>query len=380
MATLNYVTACSSDDDSIINSEPVVVDESDAVDITEEYEYVDCTLEATNTYSLDLGNVLHPAEGTWIPVTTAGASSTPMVVGSALSVASGELMEVVPEPVGTGQNVVIYDVRCSDSVYAWVELDIITRDWSLYASAFSAGSLTGETTLLWEDDSDWDPAPFAVAGNRVIWQVQPSTSGSKTTEYSHCYVWKSGSTDATAVIESPGRFATKPTLSGDYIVLAPRVREDEGTYYGVTAYTLDDDLSTIAARLVMPKSVKPFRASYIGDRFLISVEASYSSSDLLSQMGTYLGTEDLGFIEIPYEPSEGGCGKDGLYLIKRNSSYYVINTEEQTYSTLYSTDRCIDYGEYPARVGETNDFVTFATVKDASSGYPTSVIVRTFTL
>jgi hypothetical protein len=40
----------------------------------------------------------------------------------------------------------------------------------------------------------------------------------------------------------------------------------------------------------------------------------------------------------------------------------------------------VDYGEYPARVGESSDFVTFATVKDEASGYPYSVMVRTFNL
>ena len=43
-------------------------------------------------------------------------------------------------------------------------------------------------------------------------------------------------------------------------------------------------------------------------------------------------------------------------------------------------DRAVDYGEYPARCGECDLFVTFATVKDADTGYPASVTVRTFRL
>ena len=40
----------------------------------------------------------------------------------------------------------------------------------------------------------------------------------------------------------------------------------------------------------------------------------------------------------------------------------------------------VDYGEFPARVGSCELFVTFSTVKDPSTGYPASVSVRTFRL
>ena len=140
--------------------------------------------------------------------------------------------------------------RCWSSA-SWLELDLVTRDWWLYASSFSDGALTGETKTLWQGTSDYDPAPFACSGTKVVWQVQPSTSGAKTAEKSYCYVWTSGAGDATAAVESPGRFATKPSVSNGYVVVSPRVHADEGTYYGITAYTLDDDLATRVAQLVM---------------------------------------------------------------------------------------------------------------------------------
>ncbi len=48
------------------------------------------------------------------------------------------------------------------------------------------------------------------------------------------------------------------------------------------------------------------------------------------------------------------------------------------YAVLLATDRSVDYGEYPACSGTTSTFVTYATVKDSSTGYPKSVTVRTF--
>lgn len=378
-AAVSVLSGCShaSDEEA---SDPVVVGEDSAEDILSTFEEVECTLVVENAWELPLGNVLHPADGTWIPVTTAGSSATPMVKASVLSLASGQLAEVVSAPFQEGATKVIYDARCSDYVYAWVELDLATRDWALYAAPFSAGALSGDVRTLWEADANYDPAPFAVSERSVIWQVQPSTSGSKTTESSRCYLWHSGDSEAQAVVESSGRFATSPTISGDAVVLTPRVRADEGVYYGVTAYSLSDDLATRLDQLVMPQSVRPFRATRVGERFLVSVEASYGSGGLLGQMGTYIGTADSGFFRLNREPSEGGCGNGDVVVIKGTASYFVIDLANRQYSTLLATDRSVDYGEYPARAGNCDLFVSFSTVKDADSGYPASVSVRTFRL
>lgn len=380
-AAVSILPGCSSEEDEE-DEEPTVVDEDSAESVLDSFEASsDLAPEVESTWTLPLGSVLHPAEGSWIPVTSAGSSASPMVRGAALSLDSGQLYEVVSAPLGQASTTVIYDVRCSDEVYAWVELDMVSRDWALYAAEFSEGQLTGDTKTLWEGTSDYDPAPFDVTGSSVIWQVQPSTSGSKTTESSYCYLWHAGDSAAKAVVESPGRFATRPTISGDVVVLVPRVtREESGTYYAVTAYSLSDDLSTRVDRLVMPASVRPFRATRVGDRFLVSVEASYSSGGLLGQMGTYMGTSSSGFVRLGQEPSECGCGLGDTFIVKCNSYYYVMDLAEKTYSTISSVDRSVDYGEFPARSGECDLFVTFSTVKDADTGYPASVTVRTFRL
>lgn len=379
-AVVGVLPGCTHAPDEVVDADPTVVDASEAESALESFEEGESPLVAESSWTLPLGNVLRPSEGTWAPVITAGSSATPMVKASALSLASGQLLEVVSAPLGAAATTVIYDVRCSDEVYAWVELDLVTRSWALYASEFADGQLSGETKTLWEGTSDYDPAPFAVSGSRVIWQVQPSTSGSKTTEHSFCYLWHAGDADAQSVVESPGRFATAPTVSGDAAILTPRVHDSEGVYYGATAYSLSDDLATRIDQLVFPVSVRPFRATRVGERFLVSVEASYSSGGLLSGMGTYMGTSSAGFVKLDREPSECGCGKGDVFVIKSNSSYLVLDLAARTYSSLVPTDRSVDYGEFPARVGECDQFVTFSTVKDASTGYPASVAVRTFRL
>lgn len=381
-AAIGVLGGCSHDQTEPVG-EPMVVDSGDATSITDSYEQMeDRNIKEGSTWTIPLGCVLHEAEGTWIPVTRTGASASPAVRGCAFSVKTGKLADVVPKPVTSSQTIIIYDVRCSDSVYAWVELDYLTHAWSFYASAFSDGALTGSTTTLWQADANYDPPLFACTGSSVIWEVMPATSGSKTTEHSFCYLWTVGSANAQAVVESPGRFATAPAVSAPdgTVTLAPRVRADEGVFYGITAYSLGDGLKTTVDQLVMPQTVRPFRAVRIGDKFCFSVEANYNSGGLFGNMGTYIGPSAGPFITLAREPAAGVAGKDGLFVIKSTASYFVVDTTSSKYNILVASNRCIDYGEFPARVGTSDDFVTFATVKTADTGYPDSVTVRSFSM
>ena len=381
-AAIGVLSGCVNSAQETTEGEPVVVEEDSATSILDDFEAVDSLLQETGAYTLPLGNVLHPTDGTWIPVTTAGESATPIVKGSALSLSSGELVEVVPTTVsGPATTRVIYDARCSERLYAWLELDIITRSWALLASRMNDGVLEGETTTLWEADANWDPATFAASGDAVIWQVTPALSGDKTAEHSFCYLWRLGDTQATPVVESPGRFALPPTLSSGFALLAPRVRADEGVFYGLSAYTVDDDLKTMVDQLVLPASVKPFRAAYVGSRFAVSIEASYESGGLLGKMGTYFGRSDAqDFYVLGREPFADIVGRNDTFVVKVRASYVVVDLEKRQYCILPAQDRSLDYGEYPARAGECVSFVTFATVKDEVTGYPLEVKVRTFSL
>ena len=381
-AAIGVLAGCVNAEQEVSEGDPVVVDEGSAISILDEFEQVDSLLGDTGAYTLPLGNVLHPTDGTWIPVTTAGESATPIVKGSVLSLSSGQLMEVVPTPIsGPATTKVIYDTRCSERLYAWVELDIITRSWVLLASRMDNGVLEGDTTTLWEADANWDPATFAVSGNTIIWQVMPALSGTQTTEHSFCYLWRLGDAEATPVVESPGRFALPPTLAKGIALLAPRVRADEGVYYGITAYTVDNDFQTMVDQLVLPASVKPFRAAYVDSRFAVSIEASYESGGLLGKMGTYFGRSDSDeFFMLGREPFADIVGKGDTFVVKVRASYVVIDLEKRQYCVLAAQDRSLDYGEYPARAGECDSFVTFATVKDEVTGYPREVKVRTFAL
>lgn len=379
-AAVSVLPGCTDQSQTWEVPEPLVVETDKAISVLEEYEEVDLDLRERESWTIPLGSVLHEATGTWIPVTQAGASAAPMVKGCALSMDDGSLLEVIPDVRGDNHTQVIYDVRCSDQVYAWVELDVLTHAWTLYAARFSKGVLDGSATKLWEADAEFDPPGFACVNNEVLWQITPALKGSKTSEHSFCYLWKLGGDNAQAVVESPGRFPVAPSISGNLAILAPRVRANEGVFYGVTAYSLDDDLATVVDQMVLPQTVRPFYATRVGERFAVSIEANYSSGGMFGTMGTYLGPSGGPFVRLAREPSANVAGKGDTFVIKSRTSYFVVDVRKATYSILTAANRCVDYGEYPARVGEVDDFVTFATVKDEATGYPASVTVRSFRL
>ena len=361
---------------------PVVVDEGSATSVLDSYTAADAApgLAQTGAWTLPLGTVLTPSEGQWIACTLTGENANPPVSAGAFSLASGTVQAVVERPRTQGATYVVYEARCSDSVYAWVELDTVSGSWTLYGSAFSGGALAGEPVELYSADTEWEPPLVACSGDAVLWLVMPVASGSQSTQDSTCHIWRAGQAEGSVAVTSHGRFACEPTVSDGVVTLVPRVREDEGVYYGITAYDLASDLSKQVDQLVLPQTVRPFSAVRMGERFVFQIEANYQSGGQLGKMGTYVSQGDGSFVSVAREPLAAPAGKGDIVVVKVRASYVVADLANSTYGTLAAEDRAVDYGEYPARVGTCDTFVTFCTVKDPTTGYPSAVSVRAFSV
>ncbi|MFR7733786.1 MAG: hypothetical protein ACLU7D_10810 [Collinsella sp.] len=157
------------------------------------------------------------------------------------------------------------------------------------------------------------------------------------------------------------------------------VRNDEGVYYGITAIDLTDGNNTKRAQLVLPSSVSPFEAVYMGDTFVFSIEAAYSGVGSLGNMGTYIGNEGGPYLFLSREPLACAAGKKNKYLVKVQASHFLIDTSAKTYGSLLSPDRALEYGDYPATAGKSDSFLTYATVRN-SQGIPETVTARLFSL
>lgn len=344
------------------------------------YSVSDFALEEKGSWEIPVGNVLYPSSGSWIAATTAGSSATPVIKGSAFSLESGKLIEVLKEPyMKRTPNYVIYDVRCSDDVYVWLEFDTIEKGWYLFASAFAKGALKGEVSELWHADANFAPAKFAVYAKTVVWQVCPYAKGKKARENSICYLWKLGQAQADAVLESKGAFATAPTLSGDTVVVTPRsTQQGAGAAHVMQAYSMSGSMSSTLDEFTMPAGVAPQTAVYINNHFVFSVAANHQQKGLLGKMGTYIARGDGTFVVLSREPSAVCAGHKNVFIIRSKVSYFVVDIENKSYSILAASPRTSDVGEFPCVSGENKSFVTYATLKDKSTGYPKNILIRRF--
>lgn len=356
----------------------VIKDDSKIVSITDEYEAVDIDLEPTASWALPLGTLLYYCDGDVSAAMMAPASAQHANTLGVLSLSDGSLTTLVEDPVeGTGY--AFYDVRATDNVFAWIEMNYANSAWKLYAQGLSGVSRTGDAVELDRGGKDYDPPLFTAYGSSVIWYKMPASGGSKTSSDSYCYRQSLDESKPETVWKSTGRFASAPRVSDGILTITPRVRNDEGVYYGMTAIDLVDGNNTKRAQLVLPSSVSPFEAVYMGDRFVFSIEATYSGVGSLGNMGTYIGNEGGPYLFLSREPLACAAGKKNKFLVKVQSSHFLIDTSAKTYGSLLSPDRALEYGDYPATAGKSDTFLTYATVRN-SQGVPETVAARLFSL
>lgn len=378
MASITLVGCTGDDQDNKVTGKPqVITDDSKVVNVTEEYKEADTGMAEQYGWDLPLGSVPFHSEGSWAALMMAPESAREVNTLDIISIVSGNRFTLVEKPT-QGSRYAFHDVRCSDSVFAWVEMDYAANSWVLIACELANGQLAGDPVKLDTGDKDWDPPRFTATGSSVIWQKMPSLTGSKTAEKSHCYHWSVGDSEGKDVWESVGRFASSPHVTEGILTIVPRVNNDDGTFYGITAVDLSDG-NKMVDQLVMPETVSPFEAVYMGSSFAFSVEANYGSGGSLGNMGTFIGREGGPFVFLSREPLACVAGKGTRYLIKAQSSHFVIDTKAQTYGILTAPDKSLDYGDYPASEGTTDLFVTYATVR-GDNGLPASVRMRVFPL
>lgn len=370
---------CSDSSSSRTEGEPQVVEDSSSiVDALDDYESKDLKLSASQEWSLSVGTLLFHSEGSWAAAMMTPESAVhPNTIG-VFSLSSGNLVTLISDAT-KGTSYTFYDVRCGTGVLAWVEMDYREGSWYLMAQSLGDGALSGEATQLDHGDSNWEPPMFTCTGTSVIWQRMPLASGNKSSESSHCYLWKLGDTEGQDVWESPGRFATHPRVSNDILTIAPRVRADEGTYYGMTAVDLTDGEFSQLDQLVLPSTVKPFDAVYTGKEFAFSIEASYDSAGSLGNMGTFIGREGGPYVYFGREPVAQVTYSGSRFLIKTQGANYLVDTDKEQYDAISSPDRSIDMGDFPASEGSSDTALLFATIRDAD-GIPASVTARTFSI
>lgn len=357
----------------------VVRDDSKVVDVLADYKSDDSQAPAVaQSWTLPLGTVLFHCEGTHAAAMLAPASALAPNTLGALSLSTGDLTTLVPTP-KSGNAWTFFDVRCASGVFAWIEIDYTKMNWVLYGQGFSNGALSGEAVKLDSGGKDFEPPRITCTGSSVIWLRMPLATGSKASTSSYCYRWNVGDAKGSQVWQSTGRFATAPRVSKGILTISPRVNNDQGTFYGMTALDISNGKNTQVDQLVLPETVSPFDAVYTGEAFVFSIESAYSSAGALGKMGTFIGREGGPYVYFSREPAAQVAFNGSRFLIKTQSAHYAVDTQNKVYAGITSPDRSLDFGDYPASEGETSRFLTFATVRNAQ-GVPETVTARVFSV
>ena len=373
------LSSCGSSDVKETSGEPQVVDDSQLVGVLDgDYESAGSPYTAVQEFTLPLGTLLFHSGGSWAAALMAPESSQHVNTLGTMSLSTGVLNTLIETPT-QGAAYEFFDVRCTDDVFAWVEIDYATRAWTLIGQGLYNGQLNGDPVQLDSGDIDWEPPRFTTWNTSVIWQKMPLATGGASTKDSHCYQWTLGDTEGRELWTSHGRFAASPHVADGVLTIAPRVNVDEGTYYGMTAIDLTDGNHTQRDQLVLPSGVAPFEAVYVNEQFAFSIEASYDGRGSLGNMGTFIGREGGPYIYVRREPLACVAAWGSRYLIKAQTSHFVVDTEAQTYATLSAPDRSVDYGDWPASEGATSQFLSYATIRN-EQGIPDHVTARVFSL
>ena len=145
------LSSCSSGGDSQQeDGEPqVVTDSSQIVAVLDgDYENVSNSLSASSTWSLPLGTMLfHNGGNTWAAAMLTPESATSVNTVGVLSLSSGNLTTLL-DVASLGASYSFFDVRCSDQVYAWIEINYTDGSWVLLGQGLSNGALYGSPVQL----------------------------------------------------------------------------------------------------------------------------------------------------------------------------------------------------------------------------------------
>ncbi len=382
LAAASYgLTGCSAD-----TSEP---DEEEEATRTPDFDDLQSTslldLTATSngatlvaSYELPLGSQVWVDDDRFAAVLSRGETVMPMSVVNALDLGSGAVTTVIPESLKDPLRFSLYDVRMSANAIVWVEVDHITDEWVVFAAPFDGSLDPDAATQVDTGTTDYSPPFLAIWKDRIFWTKMPDPSGPARREDSELRTWSLGDSAAEVMMTSPGRFACPPTISQGILTVVPRV-EESGTRYRIVALNVDAGDAQLD-ELVMPRSVRPFGATYLESGFGFSVEADYGFGGILGRMGSFIGPSTGPFLVVNREPRAEMTKQGGCYAIKDQASTLVFDPELQTYYRIPAPDGALDHGDYPATLGLNDRLHLFAQVNDIQTGLPHATLLRSFTL
>ncbi len=364
------LSGCGSSSSSVAVLSPDV----DAVEtLGDVFTQSDETSHATEDahFSLPAGTLLWADTSTVAATLMPGSTSSPLTTAGVTSLDTGTYVELLSQAMGASEGYDIYDVRCSENLFVWVELMFLTEDWRVYVATWSGDTL-GTPRLLDSGDSDYDPPFIAASSNHAIWVVEPSTGGTKTLD--ETYVRSQGPSDssATTICTSYGRLASSPRMANGVLTITPRL-ESSGVYYRLLA--CDPATGSEVSSAILPKTVKPYDALWLGSGFSFSIESTYSSSGAIGALGVYVQQGDE-YLYVGKTPLDDSVLVSDKFVCKTAYSVTVIDFAAQEYYSITPPSKAADYGDCIVTGGIADRLVLYTTVSSGSDASTSSVDVR----
>lgn len=381
VSSIFSLSSCSKKSDGEGQDKPAVIDKSEYDNLLD-YIVTDPDLSLKKLISLPLGSVIKLSAERYAAVLEQSKDQMTLSHIGILDVQEGVYKRLIEKPrlAQQGQlNYSLYDVRCSDSLLAWVELNYDTNDWVLFASSFEFGKKLDSVIQLSQGDENMLPPEFEVYKNRVIWQEVPHVDKELKKDPSKLFMWRLGESAGSEFASSPRAFGCRMQVSGSVLSMCARELINDIAYYVIKAFDLEQENKELA-RLVMPKGVKPSTALYAASKFCITIEASYNFGGLLGHMGSYIGNGNERFLACLREPYAPLTVIGDRYVIKNRNSLLVFDNSDHTYFRLAATNNSTDWGDFCIQVGEASQLISYATVKSLKTGMPEEVQVRIFSL
>lgn len=365
-------TGCSRDDEEEFT--PISATDADIIDVREVFAESTAVEHVTVLQDIVLpkGSLVWANSAVYAATMIQGETAHPLATAGVTSLSGGNYTELLSKAAGADEGFDIYDVRCSDSIFVWTELNYLHGNWRVYAATFTGASI-GAPVQLDEGDSDYDPAHIAAAGQFAVWVVQPSTTGEKTKEDTLVKSQSLSSPAPTVIYTSHGRLGASPHVSGGVLTIAPRVNTS-GVYYKMLA--CDPATGAEVASSVLPRSMRPLDVLWTGSGFAFAVEASYDSIAGIGGYGVYLQQGDK-FLKYSRIPLDGMVMIGGNLVCKVGTAVSVIDIPAQQYYAVNLVSGCEDYGDIFATEATADQLAVYCTAPQSSSGIPVAKVEET---
>ena len=400
-----FLSGCSDNDDEteflnrIASAFPQAEVRSLTVDASRVGSYLDFLSVAPESYFLEarsfdlpLGSLVFQASDQIACVLTPGPTSRILTSLAILNLATGEMTTLLERALEGAESYCIYDARASNSVITWVESNLSTNDWILYAASLEnvpteAGNNGAAATSpirmgtpyrLEAGDTVYDPPMLCVYDSTVYWTVMPDAFGPAYMDDSYfkaARINRNGAEASRTLYVSPGRLITNPQATSGFVTIVPRVDTND-VRYQLTA--LNASTGEVVAISVLPSGVRVSDCVYMRNNFTFSIEGNYTYAQGLRFFGTYEQFDDNSLFYADKPPASPAAFINDCLIIKSTKNVVGFDLFSQASFILVKPSDCVDYGDLLAGCGVQNHLVVYTTIVDKGSAENNIVRLRVY--